>query len=914
MGGPPQGGPPQGGPPQQGQYGQPPQQQASMPPPMGNPAGGAPPMGGGPMGGQANMGGPNMGGPNMGAPQPQGYSQVQPSGPGQAQQISGMGGGQPPSPQWSGQQGSAGQYQQGQNYGYQGNTQPQPPQAPPVEPLKFKALSLRRPALGPHAGQLPNQEEFPRLSLDMYTEGEAKVNHPPSAVPINPCSSKFIRCSFGSVPNSGVLLNNFPMPFGATINPMAKPDPDKPIPLVNFSAMGQNVGVVRCRRCRTYINPYVRFIDGGRKWNCNVCSSANDVPPEYHCPVDGNGIRRDIQNRPELLNATCEFVAPPEYMVRPPQRPSYIFCLDVSHAAVSSGLLAAACNALLSCISSLPGEDRTQVAIITFDSNVHVYNLKSTLSQAKMMVCPELTQKIIKGENLEDVTLPLPDDLFANLKDSLPIITDLLQRLPRMFQKTQNVEVAFGPALCAAMKMMLNMGGKLVMFLSAIPSIGAGRLANRDDRRLYGTTKEKDLFVSANDWYRDRSLQASKEQICVDLFLMSSTYIDVATIGQLAKYTGGQLTYQKGFYPDKGDSTKLEKDVARLLQRDTGFEAVMRVRCNAGVKVTHFFGHFFVRGQDLLALPNTDEDKGFAIMIQHLPNQMLSQSTFSIQAALLYTTTSGERRIRVHTLSLPVTASPVELYRNVDLICGVELISKMAVDTTLSQSLEAARSSLFDTAVAILKHYRNILAHQHRADQSQLVLPDALKELPLLIMCVIKYITFRADNEAQPDDRVAGMARMMTTPLARSLRFLHPRLFDLLKVLRKEEDVLVTPTASTALDSTGIYMLDNGLQLAVWVGRRVAPEVLKVMFNTDDPAQISSLSAESSEVQNVAQFISRIQEESINCGWPVVVLVKEGSPLERTTFSKWLVEDEAHNAHNYGNFLAQIHRRISQGQ
>lgn len=47
--------------------------------------------------------------------------------------------------------------------------------------------------------------------------------------------------------------------------------------------------------------------------------------------------------------------------------PTYVFVLDVSFAAVSGGLLRAACAAIKACLDRLPGEDRTRVAILTFD-------------------------------------------------------------------------------------------------------------------------------------------------------------------------------------------------------------------------------------------------------------------------------------------------------------------------------------------------------------------------------------------------------------------------------------------------------------------------------------------------------------------------------------------------------------------
>ena len=45
----------------------------------------------------------------------------------------------------------------------------------------------------------------------------------------------------------------------------------------------------------------------------------------------------DRWQRPELTHAVVEFVAPTEYMVRPPQPLVYCFLIDVSHAAIQSG-------------------------------------------------------------------------------------------------------------------------------------------------------------------------------------------------------------------------------------------------------------------------------------------------------------------------------------------------------------------------------------------------------------------------------------------------------------------------------------------------------------------------------------------------------------------------------------------------
>lgn len=47
----------------------------------------------------------------------------------------------------------------------------------------------------------------------------------------------------------------------------------------------------------------------------------------------------DPSRRPEVKEATIEFIAPQEYMLRPPQPATYLWVLDVSRQAVDTGYL-----------------------------------------------------------------------------------------------------------------------------------------------------------------------------------------------------------------------------------------------------------------------------------------------------------------------------------------------------------------------------------------------------------------------------------------------------------------------------------------------------------------------------------------------------------------------------------------------
>ena len=82
-----------------------------------------------------------------------------------------------------------------------------------------------------------------------------------------------------------------------------------------------------------------------------------------------------------------------------------------------------------------------------------------------------------------------------------------------------------------------------------------------------------------------------------------------------------------------------------------------------------------MRSTDLLSLPNVNPDAGYGMQIS--VEDTIESNTVTFQAALLYTSSKGERRIRVHTLCLPVTNSLSEIYAGADQQAIVGLLAKM---------------------------------------------------------------------------------------------------------------------------------------------------------------------------------------------------------------------------------------------
>lgn len=125
---------------------------------------------------------------------------------------------------------------------------------------------------------------------------------------------------------------------------------------------------------------------------------------------------------------SVEVIAPSDYMIRPPQPPAFLFLIDVSLPAVASGLVDAACEGIGEAIrrDRLPGDSRTMVGIVTYDSSAHFYSLKAQHTRPQVFVVPQV----------EDMFLPLSEDLFVPLQECKEAVLSTLAALPDIWRST----------------------------------------------------------------------------------------------------------------------------------------------------------------------------------------------------------------------------------------------------------------------------------------------------------------------------------------------------------------------------------------------------------------------------------------------------------------------------------------------
>lgn len=315
------------------------------------------------------------------------------------------------------------------------------------------------------------------------------------------------------------------------------------------------------------------------------------------------------------------------------------------------------------------GHDRTKVKVgfITYNNTVHFYNVKENLAQPQMMVVGDI----------HEMFMPLLDGFFCDADESGVVIDALMEQIPKMFGDTRETETILMPAIQAGLEAIKasECSGKLLIFHSSLPTSNApGRLQNREDRKLLGGEKEKTILSPQNNTYNNLGQDCVLAGCSVDLFVFNNSYIDLATIGQVARLTGGEI-YKYTYFQADIDGQRFIADVIKNVSRPIGFEAIMRVRTSAGIRPTDFYGHFFMSNTTDMDIASIASNNSIAVEIKH-DDKLAPEENVYLQVALLYTSCSGQRRIRILNLALKTCTQIGDLFRSCDLDTMILYISK----------------------------------------------------------------------------------------------------------------------------------------------------------------------------------------------------------------------------------------------
>merc|ERR1719385_346914 len=722
-------------------------------------------------------------------------------------------------------------------------------------------------------------------------------------------SPRYIRSTMYYVPGSEDMRKQTGVPFGLVISPMARTQQDEnEPPITDFGPEGP----VRCSRCKAYMCPLMQFTDGGRKFQCPFCRAITEVRADYFQHLDHNGRRIDAYQRPELCLGTYECLATTDYCrdSKKPSPPAIIFAIDVSYPMIKEGVVEILCKNMKEMLRNLPRDtncDKSvmKVGFMTYDSKINFYNINSKLAQPQQMTVGDVG----------DMFVPLSEGFFVSPEDSEAVIDSLMETIPQMFGETKETETILGPVIQAGKEAFkaANMTGKLIVFHHNLPVAPApGQLKNRDDRKSLGTDKEKTVLLPQTKFYNDLGQECVAVGCSVDLFLFNNAYIDIATLSQVSRMTGGQV-YKYTYFQADLDGERFISDLHHNISRPVVFDAIMRVRTSTGVRPTDFFGAFYMGNTTDMELASLNSDMALACEIKH-DDKLTDEDGVYIQAALLYTSCSGQRRLRICNMSLNVCDNMGELYRNCDLDTVVNFLAKQNISRLMETSPKTVKEGLMAQCATILACYRKNCASPSSA--GQLILPECMKLLPLYTNCLIKSDAIAGGSDLGCDDRAYHMSCVSSMDVSSSVVYFYPRLIPLHNTSNEETGIpdQIRCTIEKVRDD-GVYLLENGIHILMFIGLATDPAWIQDVFGVATAAQIDIDKTKLVERDNpLSRRVCDIYT-AVTADKPrtmKLTIVRQRDKLE-IVFKHFLCEDRstASESHfSYVDFLCHMHKEI----
>ncbi|KAK9850464.1 hypothetical protein WJX84_009840 [Apatococcus fuscideae] len=779
--------------------------------------------------------------------------------------------------------------------------------AVPASPYGVQQQRRQAPQIDP--AQMPRPkpqaaEEEPRV---YETWGEGGACPPPATHDFivrdrGNATPRAMRPTLHLIPAGSDLLKQSGMALAVILQPLAAPLPgDSPLQVVDFGDMGP----VRCSNanCRAYINPYFKFFDAGRRFYCNLCSAESNTPEAY-VPLAQNR-RLEGSERPELSCGTVEFCADlPQFQVRSPMRDTHVFLLDVSPGAIASGATQAACSAVSAAIAALPDSERTRIGLATFDNQLQFWSLRGAQQQ-------------VVGDTAEPFC-PVPSSSLPALDPALrPLLADVLERIPQLQQQLgPHQPVCTAAAIDAGVQMLqAGEGGKLHVFLTSLPK-NAGKHSleardqshSQDDPQLSLQPGSKSFLALA--------ASAAEYQVSVDLFVMSRSHVDLASLASISRMTTGQVYHYHPFHASI-HAPQLLNDLRWNVSRPQGLEAIARLRCSKGLAVEKYWGHCYRRTLTDLEFPNLSCEHSLAATLRYEDRLAENGGEAFLQFATLFTTPQGQRRIRVHTLGLRVTGTLGTIFRGADLDALICVLAHQTAASLPGGTLKAAGDVIKKAVIEALFSYRKHCASSSAA--GQLVLPEQLKLYPLLSLSLMKCPALR--KETRQDARIAWLHHLATAPVARLMGLVHPSLYDLNAIVEAspgEPARLPLPIGAISAAKVladGVYLLENGAFVYIYIGPDVPAELQRQLLGVDSIEDVSQEKAVPLPLPVLQTPFSQAVHEILHAlrtkrtSFMAVEVIKRGGYTE-AAFQSALVEDRSPAGSSYVEFLCAVHREI----
>lgn len=675
-------------------------------------------------------------------------------------------------------------------------------------------------------------------------------------IPLNNMETKCYRASIGNIPNDQAKLrnSNIPLFFSVEFEKESEHTPVVTDPLV------------RCHKCKAYLNPYVEVIMPGIKWKCNLCEHINDlVSPFVMIERRNNEAQQDaIKNalfnrkhfvREDLKSDIYEIEAPDSFGVKTPDPPVLCFIIDVSTEANKLNILSSVLNCIKELLRNLEYDRRTRVCFIFYNEHAYILNNNHTMTvisgDIPMIMSESFTFSILDTENA-----------FSSIKYEI---------IEKYFndKKSPNSNILL-PIKIAVQALR---SASLFCFVSTVPNFGMSKIEP--------TTN----FICKNNEYKIVAESLFRKNISANIFLMARYNIEYSTISVLAQHTGGQ-SFQYSNYDgyDPTSSSKLFCDLSDYFRKNIGFGGVCRIRASEGAVLRGAHGNFCQKSVDLLGYANWNPSHSINFSFTLFNNV---KNALYVQLAMIRVTKSGSRFIRVFNICIPVHSDTFY-----DLCDSNAIAHSLVLEAFYYESRKKLGGGEF-LQKSILSIWKEIKTKNGK-------IPDALAALPQLILSAKKSIPLRPDTATPTDFRSFYMYLFSNS---------HSKIIDLLlyPILLSLADSNVVPLnlSINSLTTTGIYILDTGINMFFYIGRECDQSFYGTLFEglTSGPILFSPPENEfSNYVSELITYL--IGDRSIK---PRFILVNDAADsVYSAVFYSYLYDDKLHTLDNIDSYRREL--------
>ncbi|XP_024022221.1 protein transport protein SEC23 [Morus notabilis] len=510
-----------------------------------------------------------------------------------------------------------------------------------------------------------------------------------------------VRMPWNVLPGTKQEATSCVVPVSAIYTPI-KPLPN--IPVVPY-------GPLRCRTCRSILNPFsiVDFV--AKIWICPFCFQRNHFPPGYATISDDN---LPAELFPQYT--TIEYEDQASNASSPPQPPVFMFVLDTCIIEEEVAFLK---SAISQAIDLLP--DHSLVGLITFGTFVHVHELG--FGQISKTYVFRGSKDVSKDQLLESMNFflkkPKPSaGVIAGVRDGLSAdaisrfllpasecefvlnsVLEELQKDPWPVPADQRATRCTSTALSIAASLLgacfPGSGARIMAFVGGPSTEGPGAIVSKNLSEPIRSHKDLDKdsaqhFHKAVKFYEGLSKQLVHQGHVLDLFACALDQVGMAELKVAIEKTGGLVVLAESF----GHSV-FKDSLKRVFQsgdHDLGLASngIFEINCSKDIKVQGIIGPCAslekkgplcsdtVVGQGgTSAWKMCGLDKAtslcllFEIVKKEIPEAAVATASnqFYFQFLTYYQHNSGKMRLRVTTLSRRWVAGQGSLQ---DLIAGFD--------------------------------------------------------------------------------------------------------------------------------------------------------------------------------------------------------------------------------------------------